>query len=147
MVGLILKLFTRIRALRCTSDRTNNVQTVSHLKEKFLQRGYPYQLFCNVASTLPFDKREGLLRGAEKKELEPNVTIFCATHHPSLPSSTIRGAISDEQTPFVPMVVRRRATSHGDDLVRARVTAGRHPNIPPATHPQPDELSSPAPSS
>ena len=130
-----------LRAMRCTSDLSNYLQIVQHLLERFLDRGYPKRLFMQVASTLSFDQRGLLLRTTERRPLQPNVTIFCATHHPSLPSSTIRTAITDDQTPFEPMVVRKRPTSHRDLLVRARTSDRQEPDsrrsLPPTAGPPP----------
>ena len=106
-----------LRALRSTS-------VVSQLLQKFLERGYPKQRFMKVADTLAFGQRQQLLTSQPKQQLLPNVTIFSATHHPALDSAAIWRILMDEETPFQPMVVRPRPTSHRDLLVRTK-TPGR----------------------
>ena len=108
-----------LRALRCTSDVTIYLETVDRLISKFQERGYP-RVLLREADKLNHGQRQGLLERKEKQQLQPDVTIFTTTHHPSLTSSAVRRVLSDEETPFRPMVVRRRAPSHKDRLVRAR---------------------------
>ena len=110
-----------LRALRCTSDKSVYVEIAEHLLTKFMDRGYPKHLFMQVASTISFDQRSRLLQRKDREPLQQSTTIFCATHHPELPSSTISSIISDDQTPFDPMVVRKRPTSIKDMVVRTRV--------------------------
>ena len=109
-----------LRALRCTSDVTIYLETVDRLISKFQERGYPRVLLLREADKFNHGQRQGLLERKEKQQLQPDVTIFTTTHHPSLTSSAVRRVLSDEETPFRPMVVRRRAPSHKDRLVRAR---------------------------
>ena len=93
---------------------------------KFMDRGYPKQLFMQVASTVSFEQRSRLLQQNDREPLQQNTTIFCDTHHPALHSSTISNILADDQTPFDPMVVRRRPTSIKDMVVRARVGGQQH---------------------
>ena len=113
-----------LRALRCTSDVASYMEIVSQLLKKFLERGYPKSLFMREADGLSFGQRQDLLQPRPRQQLLPDVTIYSATHHPALDSSAIRRILCDDQTPFRPMVLRPRPTSHRDLLVRAK-TAGR----------------------
>ena len=116
-----------LRALRCTSDVDTYTQTVAKLFSRFLERGYPRHLFMEVADSIHFGQRSDLLLPSARKELAPNVTIFTTSHHPALDSAAIRRLLMDQETPFEPMVVRPRPTSHRDMLVRAK-TPGRNNN-------------------
>ena len=113
-----------LRALRATSDVETFSITVSKLLERFLQRGYPREFFLRVAETVTFGDRVHLLTSHPRRTLPSNTTIFSIRYHPALPSSDIWQALQDEETPFNPMVVRSKPTSHRDLLVRAK-TAGR----------------------
>ena len=113
-----------LRALRATSDVETFSITASKLLERFLQRGYPREFFLRVAETVTFGDRVHLLTSHPTRTLPSNTTIFSIRHHPALPSSDIWQALQDEETPFNPMVVRSKPTSHRELLVRAK-TAGR----------------------
>ena len=110
-----------LRALRCTSDRETYVEIVEQLLTKFRSRGYPKSLFLRVAATISFSQRSWMLQHRDKEPLPQNSTIFCASHHPELPSHTLREILSDDQTPFDPLVTRKRTQSIKDLVVRAKV--------------------------
>ena len=117
-----------LRALRATSDVENFTIIVSQLLKRFLERGYPKQLFMQVADTLTFGQRQDLLTSHPKQGLLPNVTIYSIRHHPAIASSDIWQILFDEETPFEPMIVRPRPPSTRDALVRAK-TPGRTNNV------------------
>ena len=113
-----------LRALRATSDAESYTIIVSKLLDRFLERGYPKELFLEVADTIAFGDRSSLLTPHPRRTLLPNVTIFSIRHHPALDSRAIWQILNDEETPFCPMITRPRPPSHRDLLVKAK-TPGR----------------------
>ena len=109
-----------LRALRATSDRDIFLGVVQDMQRKFLARGYPSDLIHRVADGIKFEERQYHL--ATKLQQEPPVerVYFSVPHHPGLDYSSIRKIITDKETPFAPMMVRRRSQNHGDVLTRAR---------------------------
>ena len=93
-----------LRAVRCTSDRIAYITILDRLLLKFEDRGYPRLLLEKLANDINYMDRENLLKPAPKKQLEKDVTIFCATYSPALPSGAIRRILTDPETPFTPMV-------------------------------------------
>ena len=127
-----------LRALRCSSDEQVFALAVLQLREKFLSRGYPDRVFRQASDSVLFEHREQHLVSRPKLQLAPETTIFSATHHPALDSTSIWNIIMDEETPFHPMVVRARPKSHGDQLVRAKTRTT--PTIPAAPAPAPTHI-------
>ena len=127
-----------LRALRCSSDEQVFALAVLQLREKFLSRGYPDRVFGQASDSVLFEHREQHLVSRPKLQLAPETTIFSATHHPALDSTSIWNIIMDEETPFHPMVVRARPKSHGDQLVRAKTRTT--PTIPAAPAPAPTHI-------
>ena len=131
-----------LRALRATSDVETYSITVAKLMERFLQRGYPKEFFLGVADTVTFGDRADLLTPHPRQTLPQNTTIFSIRHHPALPSADIWQALTDEEVPFDPMIVRPRPPSHRDLLVRAK-TPGRERHPRRTDPPQPSGSSPP----
>ena len=109
-----------LRTLRATSDEEIFHSMVDQLLSKFTNRGYPRELFHRVAHSISFGQREYHLTPRPQQQLPPEVVLFSVPHHPALDYSAIKRITTDDHTPFLPMVVRTRPTSHGDLLVRAR---------------------------
>ena len=110
-----------LRAVRCTSSLLEYTSILDKLLEKFKSRGYPEWLLRQTAENIKYQDRGKLMKAAEKKTLDPDTTVFCATYTPALNSSAIRRVLVDPETPFNPMVLRPRPTSIQDRLVRAKV--------------------------
>ena len=115
-----------LRAVRCTSNYLSYTTILDRLLEKFKSRGYPEWLLRQTAEQINHKDRSKLLQPSPKRTLEDNITVFCSTFTPGINSSTIRRMLVDPETPFNPMVLRTRATSIQDRLVRAK--AGHLPN-------------------
>ena len=115
-----------LRAVRCTSNHLQYTTILDRLLEKFKSRGYPEWLLRQTAENINFQDRRKLLQPAQRRTLEPDTTVFCATYTPAINSSAIKKMLVDPDTPFSPMVLRTRPTSIQDRLVRAK--AGHHHN-------------------
>ena len=114
-----------LRALRATSDVESYTIIVAQLLKRFLQRGYPKELFLQVADSLTFGQGQNLLASHPKQALLPNVTIFSIRHHPALDTAEIWQILQDEETPFKPRLSDLGHPLTGTCLSRPRPRADK----------------------
>ena len=65
-----------LRSLRATSDAESYTIIVSKLLDRFLERGYPKELFLEVADTIAFGDRSSLLTPHPRRTLLPIIPII-----------------------------------------------------------------------